>query len=166
MQIIDLRPPTIPPSSPAPTGSIIWFAGSSPPNGYIKANGATLSRTIYADLFGAIGTTYGVGDGSTTFKIPDLRGEFIRGWDDGRGVDAGRAWASGQGDKIRQTSATDSNGGYIYGNGGIMFESASKTNRTLNNAGTHSPYGSLIIISLGGTETRPRNVALLACIKY
>lgn len=67
-------------------GVIGFFAGSSAPSGYLKANGALVSRTTYATLFAAIGTTFGAGDGSTTFALPDLRGEFLRGWDDGRGT--------------------------------------------------------------------------------
>jgi phage-related tail fiber protein len=71
-------------------GKISMFARSTAPSGYLKCNGAAISRTTYEALFSAIGTTFGAGDGSTTFNIPDLRGEFIRGWDDARGVDSGR----------------------------------------------------------------------------
>ncbi len=72
------------------------FARSTAPSGYLKCNGAAISRTTYAALFSAIGTTFGAGDGSTTFNIPDLRGEFIRGWDDARGVDTSRVFGSWQ----------------------------------------------------------------------
>ena len=68
-------------------GMIASFAMNSPPTGWLECDGSAVSRTTYADLFGAIGTTYGVGDGSTTFTLPDLRGEFLRGWDHDRGVD-------------------------------------------------------------------------------
>lgn len=57
-----------------PIGSVLPYAGSSAPTGYLLANGQAVSRTTYSTLFGIIGTTYGVGDGSTTFNIPDLRG--------------------------------------------------------------------------------------------
>lgn len=77
-------------------GTIITFPVNVTPTGFLECNGALLSRTTYADLFAVIGTTYGVGDGSTTFAIPDLRGEFIRGWDNGRGVDDGRSFGSFQ----------------------------------------------------------------------
>ena len=73
-----------------PAGTIIIVAKNTAPTGYLKANGALISRTTYATLFAAIGATFGVGDGSTTFALPDLRGEFIRGWDDGRGIDTSR----------------------------------------------------------------------------
>lgn len=89
-----------------PVGSVFFLAALTPPVGYLKANGAAVSRTTYAALFAVIGTTYGVGDGSTTFNLPDLRGEFLRGLDDGRGVDTGRALGSAQAQEI-QTHAHD-----------------------------------------------------------
>ena len=79
-----------------PSGAVLYFAGRTAPAGWLKANGAAVSRTAYAALFAAIGTTYGAGDGRSTFNLPDLRAEFIRGWDDGRGVDVGRVFGSAQ----------------------------------------------------------------------
>ena len=64
-----------------PTGTILDFAGSTAPNGYLLCFGQLVSRTDYADLFGVIGSTYGVGDGTSTFGIPDLRGTVIAGFD-------------------------------------------------------------------------------------
>lgn len=63
-----------PPSNSAPTGSVIMFGGASAPTGWLLCNGAAVSRTTYADLFAVLGTTWGSGDGSTTFNVPDLRG--------------------------------------------------------------------------------------------
>ena len=80
-------------------GEVCAFARTSAPSGFLKCNGAAISRTTYAALFSVIGTTFGAGDGSTTFNVPDLRGEFIRGWDDARGVDSCRvlgSWQDGQ----------------------------------------------------------------------
>ena len=85
-----------------PTGSVHIMATTTAPSGYLKCNGAAVSRTTYADLFAIIGTTHGAGDGSTTFNVPDLRGEFVRGWDDSRGVDSGRSFGSSQGDNNKQ----------------------------------------------------------------
>lgn len=84
-----------------PPGTIIMSARASAPPGFLKANGALLSRTSYPDLFAAIGTLYGAGDGSTTFAIPDLRGEFPRFWDDGKGTDPGRLMGSAQTDGVK-----------------------------------------------------------------
>ena len=81
-----------------PAGSIIMFSASTPPSGYLECDGAAVSRTTYADLFAVIGEDFGNGDGSTTFNLPDLRGEFVRGWDNGAGVDSGRALGTNQAD--------------------------------------------------------------------
>jgi|688.fasta_scaffold703702_2 microcystin-dependent protein len=62
-----------------PGGVIFPYAGAAAPTGWLLCNGAAVSRTVYARLFAAIGTTYGVGDGSTTFNLPNTQGVFIRG---------------------------------------------------------------------------------------
>jgi microcystin-dependent protein len=80
-----------------PTGAVLPFAGSSAPTGYLLCYGQAVSRTTYAALFGVIGTTYGVGDGSTTFNLPDLRGRVAAGKDDMGGSAASRLTNSGTG---------------------------------------------------------------------
>jgi microcystin-dependent protein len=79
-------------------GEIKAFGGASTPTGTLVCDGTPVNRTVYADLFAVIGTTYGAGDGSTTFNLPDLRGEFLRGLDGGRGIDASRILGSSQTD--------------------------------------------------------------------
>jgi microcystin-dependent protein len=225
-------------------GEVKWFAMQTPPAGFLKANGALVSRTTYAVLFAAIGTIWGAGDGSSTFALPDMRGEFPRGWDDSRGIDAGRAFGSAQafstephshsftgdamaahnhtassgGESVDHThtfsdssSATGTGsanhahdggggGGVIATNtgtnwfGGMVAGSQLRYNAATNSTGaahTHTvavsgttggrsvghthvitnvaisagtPAGT--VGSFGSVETRPRNVALLACIKY
>jgi microcystin-dependent protein len=66
-----------------PTGTILAFGGSSAPSGFVLATGQAISRTTFANLFAVFGTTYGSGDGSTTFNVPDLRGRFVAGFDSG-----------------------------------------------------------------------------------
>lgn len=143
-------------------GTTAFFAMSTAPTGWIKANGAAVSRTTYADLFAAIGTTYGVGDGSTTFNLPDMRGEFPRGWDDGRGVDGGRSIGSAQSHQVQYHVHNIESWYGANGDG-----SANARNQGYGNAG---PYGNSIPTRTqdgnNGSETRPRNLALLACIKY
>lgn len=137
-----------------PTGAVFWFAASSAPTGYLECSGDAISRATYATLFAVVGTVFGSGDGSTTFNLPDLRGEFVRGWDDGRGVDTGRAFGSTQADELKShTHTTDS------------FDAA--TSGGLNSFGTYGnvPNGNKATNATGGAETRPRNVALLPCIK-
>lgn len=64
------------PAQPTPAGIVQMYAGSSAPNGWLMCNGQAVSRTTYAELFAAIGTTYGAGDGSSTFNVPDMRNRF------------------------------------------------------------------------------------------
>jgi microcystin-dependent protein len=80
-----------------PPGIVLPFAGATAPDGYLLCAGQAVSRATYADLFGAIGTTYGIGDGSTTFNLPDLRGRVAAGRDDMGGAAANRLTAAGSG---------------------------------------------------------------------
>lgn len=73
-----------------PVGMVSSYAGSAAPTGWILCYGQAISRTTYSELFTAIGTTYGVGDGSTTFNLPDLRGRVVAGQDDMGGASADR----------------------------------------------------------------------------
>lgn len=66
-----------------PAGTVLPFAGGVAPAGYVFCDGSAISRTTFSNLFAAIGTTYGVGDGSTTFNVPDLRGRVVAGFDSG-----------------------------------------------------------------------------------
>jgi len=100
-----------------PTGCVFCRAAAIVPAGYLECNGAAVSRTTYSALFAVIGTTYGSGNGSSTFNLPDLRGEFIRGYDNGRGVDSGRGMNNPQG------SANQSHN-HSYGNNGITVSGA------------------------------------------
>ena len=72
------------------SGMVMPYAGASAPSGWLLSYGQAISRSTYSDLFSAIGTTYGVGDGSTTFNVPDFRGRTIAGQDDMGGVSANR----------------------------------------------------------------------------
>lgn len=143
------------------SGRIGFFACDTPPSGWLRANGAAVSRTVYADLFTAIGTTYGAGDGTTTFNLPDVRGEFLRGLDESRGVDAGRVLGSAQGDAFRAHGHDTVDGERFshspQGNAGTTY------GFTPNEPGIAQSF--VTGMSVGG-ETRPRNVALLGCIRY
>jgi len=74
----------------APAGAIEAYAGSTAPTGWLLAYGQAVSRTTYADLFTVLSTTYGIGDGSTTFNLPDMRGRVGAGKDDMGGTAASR----------------------------------------------------------------------------
>src|SRR5690625_1981373 len=150
-------------------GEVRVFAGpiANIPEGWLPCNGAAVSRTTYSRLFGAIGTTYGSGNGSTTFNIPDLRGEFIRGLDNGRGVDAGRVLGSAQGDEYRSHGHNFVNS---FGNivSGARFVNSDRTasGNAFMTAGNVTDGTYPFIVESGGNETRPRNVAMNYIIKY
>lgn len=139
-----------------PAGTVFTYAGATVPTGYLRCNGLAVSRTTYAALFAAIGTRYGAGNGSTTFNLPEVRGEFPRFADDGRGVDPERVIGTWQGDLFKShnhslqgiivNGSIDSN--HFHGDG---------WGQRINNPAT---------TATGGSETRPRNVAFLGIIKY
>lgn len=159
-----------------PSGAVMYFAGQTAPAGWLKANGAAVSRTAYAALFAAIGTTYGTGDGRTTFNLPDLRGEFVRGWDDGRGIDSRRALGSAQSDAIRNiTGKLDSGQNQaeqlfdnVITSGAFGKEQATKQwtfdSSARGDAVTAVTFDASRVVPTAN-ENRPRNIALLACIK-
>ncbi len=190
------------------TAMIAGFMLSSAPAGWLKANGAAVSRTTYSALFARLGTRYGSGNGSTTFNLPDARANFLRGVDDGRGLDPGRTVGSEQLDMLASHghgassagsgshghSATASMGGSgehahsapraennDVGAGSPNFTTANGlagTTATTNLSGDHTHTVSVTIDNTGdhthaitvdktgGDETRPRNLAVLYCIKY
>lgn len=93
------------------TGTIFDFAGSSAPSGWLLCYGQAVSRTTYANLFSAIGTTFGTGDGSTTFNLPDCRGRVHAGKDDMGGTAASRLTSSGTGNPGINGAALGATGG-------------------------------------------------------
>ena len=138
-----------------PSGSIWTFPTAAVLSGYVECNGQALSRTTDATLFAGIGESYGVGDGSTTFNVPDLRGEFIRGFDSGKGVDVGREIASSQEDDFKSH------------NHAIDRQVRDSTHAYSTGANAnYTAYPNLVgTNATGGTETRPRNIAMMYCIK-
>lgn len=176
-----------------PAGAVQAFAMSTVPAGWLECNGAAISRTTYAVLFSAIGTTYGAGDGATTFNLPDLRGYFVRGWDNGRGIDTGRVFGSAQATaNLAHTHAAGTlimpNHGHPYavnrsdGNtttttGRFALRNSNMTTVPAYTGAPGSEYTQLIggsgtlpitgaTASDGATESRPVNLAMLYCIKF
>jgi microcystin-dependent protein len=157
------------PQVSVPIGSIVVNASSIVDTGYFECNGGQVSRTTYSGLFAKIGTVYGAGNGLNTFNLPDLRGEFLRGWDNSRGQDVGRGLGSPQ---DQQTIAPPSGSFHTTGDGsttgafsrGITSgkgkdQAASGVNIDLD-ASTQYPAGST------GSEIRPRNITMMYQIKY
>lgn len=140
------------PAGGGEVGMVAFFAMAAAPALWLPCDGRLVSRTVYAALFAAVGSIYGAGDG-TTFKIPDLRGEFLRGLDSGRGVDANRVMGSFQ----EASSVT-------VGGGNGVTACAIKNHD--GSDGTLSSYnaGYVAVESLVYRKVRPRNVAMLPCI--
>lgn len=164
-------------------GEVILVSGVNAPSGTIKANGASLSRTTYSDLWAyalASGNlvdetdkdsgNYGTGDGETTFTIPDYRGEFIRLWDDGRGVDIDRAIGSFQGDAIRNIEGDFGGVEPKDGTSTGLFSDAKRYKEYTVSVGNTHEWAVLNMdvsrVVPTANENRPRNIALLGCIKY
>ena len=176
-----------------PSGAVFCIAVASVPSGYLECNGAAVSRTTYAALFAIIGTNYGTGNGSSTFNLPDLRGEFIRGFDNGRGVDSGRSVASSQSAQNQShnhsASATSTAGAHSHslnyqrkhvedtgtaaitdirreggdGDGGSQTFTNDTTSGFMNNATVS--VSTSVSIGNQGSEARPRNIAMMYVIK-
>lgn len=156
-----------------PSGMVLALARTTVPSGYLKANGAAVSRTTYANLFGAISTTFGAGDGATTFNTPDVRGIFVRGYHDGDNRDPDyltRAFGSYQADMLgahghrllSDASGSGPSGGVTSLNGGDYgVGGAARTTGYLTTNGG----GAALIEQSGGAETRGKNIALLYVIK-
>jgi microcystin-dependent protein len=167
------------PTVQTPPGAVMHYATQTAPDGWLVCNGSTVSRLDYPALFAAIGTVYGAGDGVTTFVLPDLRGEFIRGWDGGRGVDAGRAFGTLQVDAFKSHNHTLTDPGHSHsatwyaagnGSGGGPYAWSQASNLANQNRDRTTTVDKaatgITIAATGSIETRPRNVALLPCIKY
>lgn len=144
------------------TGAIIMWTRSTAPSGYLECNGSAISRTTFAALFAICGTTFGSGDGSTTFNIPDMRGYFPRGWANSGSIDSGRGFGTTQSDAFaahthqaweQLTSASGSLNG--------AATTAANTAKT----GTASTNANFVTAATGGSETRPINLALMFIIK-
>lgn len=156
-----------------PAGAVFHVAMSTAPTGFLVADGSSKLISAYPKLFAAIGNRYG-GDGTTTFNLPDLRGEFIRGWDLGRGVDPNRLFGSNQDDEFGShkhgiTLSQEQGGSHDqYGfpqvdwTGPMVYHGPEQPDSSWSyRNGTGNPLS-----STGGAETRPKNIALLPIIKF
>jgi microcystin-dependent protein len=165
-----------------PIGAIVAWPASSVPTGWLECSGAAVSRSTYATLFGVISDDFGAGDGSTTFNLPDLRGEFIRGWDHGKGSDPNAATRTDRGDGTtgdvigsKQADEFELHGhpfrlNLIDGStnnssGGLSLEESGSVSNEAAFTGTLSDTPGEQIGGSGGSETRPRNVNMMYIIR-
>lgn len=152
-----------------PAGTILPYGAATAPDGYFVCDGSAVSRTTYSDLFAVIGTSFGAGDGSTTFNLPNFEGRFLRGWSNGSGLDPDRAsrgaMASGgnTGDNIGSVQSDQFKShthNISLGSGSVV---ASNYVAPIANPG---PLGTATSAASGGNETRPENAYVNFIIKY
>ncbi|HBU7564116.1 TPA: phage tail protein [Enterobacter cloacae] len=144
--------------SALPVGVPVPWPSATPPTGWLKCNGAAFSPEEYPELAKAYPTN----------KLPDLRGEFIRGWDDGRGVDSGRALLSQQSDamqKISGTATDNSVGASASGSGAMTIteDAGTRYYASATSSPAHLYYKTIGIdsslVARTANENRPRNIA-------
>ncbi|NWD08045.1 phage tail protein [Pseudomonas gingeri] len=147
-------------TSALPVGVMVPFPKGTVPPGYLEVDGSVQSAATYPDLYAYLGTTFNNGsEPAGFFRLPESRGEFLRGWDHGRGVDVGRAigsYQSGQVEAHEHASRTAL--GAATGTGSYGLVAYANTN-----VGNPLPTGAVSVF--GGNETRPRNWSVMWCIK-
>lgn len=178
-----------------PTGALLDYTGVIAPTGYVAADGSLLLRATYPALWtfaqasgniaaddatwtsSSLWGSYSPGDGSTNFRVPDYRGYFARGWDNGRGIDTARAIGTSQASaNLSHThTANVTDGGHVHGmenDAGFAGTSAnsvagSNTGTTTNTTNTNSAVTGITVanVATGGTEARPVNLAATKIIK-
>ncbi|WP_411389953.1 phage tail protein [Pseudomonas sp. MPB23] len=141
-------------ASALPVGSMVAFPVDKIPPGFLEVDGSVKSAAAYPDLAKFLGTAFNKGDeGVGNFRLPESRGEFLRGWDHGRGVDAGRMIGGWQEDLFKSHTHRMQYGSYA---GGSLGAPGYQTVGVLSAIGVEAT---------GGNETRPRNLAVMWCIK-
>ncbi|WOE80816.1 phage tail protein [Pseudomonas protegens] len=160
--------------SALPVGAMVPFPKGTVPAGFLEVDGSVQSAATYPDLAAYLGTTFNTGgEGAGNFRLPESRGEFLRGWDHGRGVDAGRTLGSGQTDALQNITGESST--FPVGvTAPVNSSGAFKTNaRSLVPTGIAGggAWSSASVefdasrVARTATETRPRNLAVMWCIK-
>ncbi len=153
-----------------PAGTVLPFVGTTAPDGFLLCDGSQVSRTTYAALFSVIGTNFGSGDGLTTFHLPDLRGKFLRGADSGAGndLDASSRIAcevgGSTGDNVGSCQA-DELKSHKHTTRVRKYSSPGGSAIPIGGSGTPSPTAGEGTGFAGGSETRPKNVAINYIIK-
>ena len=137
-----------------PCGAVTVSASNTVPSGWLAANGAAVSRSAYSALFGVISTIYGAGDGVSTFNLPDLRGYFVRGAGTNADGSASGTFGAKQQDGLQSHTHT-------Y-NAAVQSTNVFESNNDITSIRTTISATSGVT---GGTETRPKNIAMLYCIK-
>lgn len=167
-----------------PVGTVLPFSSTTAPTGYLLCDGSAVSRTTYASLFAVVSTAFGVGDGSTTFNLPDLRGQFMRGWSTTSVQDPSgpRGVGNSQTDAFQgfspvasfafMTGLGNAAGETYYNAGGGTVPSQINWDATAGNPDSFTAEkGYVVSDGVNGTprvskETRPKNIAFTFIIKH
>ncbi|MFW6750375.1 phage tail protein [Pseudomonas glycinae] len=162
-------------ASALPVGSIVAFPVDTPPPGFLELDNSVKSSATYPDLSAYLGGKFNKGDeGVGNFRLPEARGEFLRGWDHGRGVDGGRAQGSSQTDSLKahyHFLPTGSGGGQAVDPNGeiptvVLKDTAADWVLRTEGDNAELSIGRVRTYNFGAaTETRPRNIAVMWCIK-
>jgi phage-related tail fiber protein len=154
--------------SAVPVGAVLAFPTGIVAPGYLELDGSVQSIATYPDLAAYLGATYNRGnEGAGNFRLPESRGEFLRGWDHGRGVDAGRQIGIYQGDEVKSHYHDALFATGPVGTGSVLGITNSAAGDRVGSGAQYASSGGLqsYIASTGGAETRPRNIAVMWCIK-
>ncbi|GFM82874.1 hypothetical protein PSCICN_35660 [Pseudomonas cichorii] len=167
-------------SNAVPVGMMAAFPVAAVPPGFLEVDGSLQSTAAYPDLAAYLGTRFNqAGDPSGYFRLPESRGEFLRGWDHGRGVDADRAMGSSQLDAFQNiTGVIGFRGGTAVGTGVLggatgaisaSFGWGGVANTVTRDGNASAPSDTVRLdastVARTSTETRPRNLAVMWCIK-
>lgn len=161
-------------ASALPVGTMMAFPKAVVAPGFLEVDGSVQSIATYPDLFAYLGTTFNTGgEGAGNFRLPESRAEFLRGWDHGRGVDAGRGIGSTQADQMQRITGTleNINAGTAFGAGtGALKKTGSNAQAHTSSGGGSWPKDLEFDSAASpgartGGETRPRNLAVMWCIK-
>ena len=160
--------------SALPVGAMVPFPKGTVPTGFLEVDGSVQSAATYPDLAAYLGTTFNTGgEGAGNFRLPESRGEFLRGWDHGRGVDTGRTIGSGQMDALQNItgeSSTFPTGNTAPLNSSGVFKTNARSGVPTGIAGGGAWSSASIDfdasrVARAAAETRPRNLAVMWCIK-
>lgn len=155
-------------ASALPVGSIVAFPVDAPPPGFLELDNSVKSSATYPDLSAYLGGKFNKGDeGVGNFRLPEARGEFLRGWDHGRGVDSNRGVGSYQTDTLQNITGVFD--GYLDITSASGVFEKSNLNTAPNPISQRNAYHAVTFdasrVARTSTETRPRNIAVMWCIK-
>lgn len=148
---------------PVGTTFMLFHNPPNAPDGYLKLEGQDVSKITYQALWNIYGTTYGTSADPNNFKLPDTRGIFPRGFDNGRGLDAGRVFGSYQADELKSHKHTST---YQYQKSNATPDDQNWDHPAVADGGTFLTRTFTDGNLTGGSETRSKNLTCIFIVKY